>query len=273
MPNEKRCRRRSDNWLRDALPHYQVYKSVVPGRRTSFFEDLCKKTGLAVNTLRRQMFALNYLDSKNLDLNNFIYICPPVMAIEALARIGKIDVIKERRFLDHLLDRRVTIAEILSEAKIIEKSIYVPSENVIQLSLSEIIKNELFKTPRGKNSDTSQGSWANFEFHLWIANGPYLTVDQGPGRVTDIIVASLKKDITEIKNFSQLENSVFRSLLTSDRTILCTDMEIPRLNETVNRMKPDIRSKLIIRYCRLVVDVSTFSGRRSVWRLSQGLED
>ncbi|GAU82888.1 hypothetical protein BIWAKO_02811 [Bosea sp. BIWAKO-01] len=270
MPAEKRPRHRTDNWLRDALPHYRTYQTIGQGYRSAFFTQLSGDTGLAENTLRRQMAALAYLESKRLDLETLIDICPPVMAIEAVARIGKVSAAGERKNLDRLLAGHGTVAEYLAEAKRFEASASKPPDLLPRVKLSEILSRDLFsKAELRRPQEPGEGSWAEFDFQLWFVSGPYLTVDQGPGRVVDIIVADHKGAPTSARIAEQIELTVLRSLVTNDRTILCIDMEFGQLDETLRRMKPELREKLFVWRCTVDLDLPDRSGKRSVWALSQ----
>lgn len=273
MAVEKRPRHRTDNWLRDALPHYRTYQSVALGHRSAFFTRLSSETGLAQNTLRRQMAALAYLESKRLDLETLIDVCPPVMAIEAVARIGKVNTAGERKNLDRLLARHGTVGEFLAEAKRFEASASKKFDQLPRVKLSTILSRDLFSKPELlRPQEPGEGSWAQFDFHLWFVTGPYLTVDQGPGGVVDIIIADHKGTPPTARTAEQIELSVLRSLATNDRTILCTDFEVGQLDETLLRMKPELRQKLFVWRCTVDLDLSDQSGKRSVWALSHPSE-
>lgn len=96
-------------WYREILPHFAEYRRIAPADRPRFVRDIATELGLAENSARRQFTGLLYLAERGIDPATLSDDPPALLAIEAVARLARLDPAKEAKALEELRKGEATI--------------------------------------------------------------------------------------------------------------------------------------------------------------------
>jgi hypothetical protein len=108
------------DWLGYIRPHIHHYDSLGRGERQHYIAKLSKRTQLSDNSLRRMIFAAQFLNEEGIT-----ELPPggrlPVGAVERIARIAAREPEKRRQLLDDLVAGKLTIGQLKEQLKRSEK--------------------------------------------------------------------------------------------------------------------------------------------------------
>ena len=91
------------DWLTFIRPHAERYRELPRGQQKQFVENLEKKTGRSVNTLRRYIAAAEFLEGHGVTAWPDGVKTFPVAAVEAIARASRKDFAAGRELIEELL--------------------------------------------------------------------------------------------------------------------------------------------------------------------------
>lgn len=226
------------NWLDRALPFLERFRTAAFGEQRGVIKELAALTGQAENTARRMLVALQYLHDKGVSLTT-MYARPPVMAIEAVLRVGKRQAGLEDDLLAKLLRGQGTAAEIRAEADRLLADLAERQKPITARTelLTDVILGSLIPDP-------------HHEPKLWVPNDPLprpsAVVDVGAFRLSVFAVTGREPFLAKAFGYRLLEASVLKAVVTSSRTVVCS--EIP-----LNDLKK-IREEMTVEPGRLEID-------------------
>jgi hypothetical protein len=101
----------ASEWLAYIRPHVQPYEALGRGDRRDYIAKLSKRVKLSDNTLRRFIWAAQYLDAEGItELPSGVRM--PVAAVERVARIAARQPEKRQQLLKDVAEGRLTIVEL-----------------------------------------------------------------------------------------------------------------------------------------------------------------
>lgn len=248
------------NWIALSLPFFEEFQATTRSSRTAFLQRISDKVGKAPNTVYRQLHALAYLASKGVDLNQLALQYPPLMSVEAIARIGKEDPQQEADLLGQLLRGEGSVRG-FRDAAIFKNRKSRPLDALHRVALSQLLRAHLF--PQSTYEDLAAvppllGRGFSIaplhERHQRSA----LVINQGvPRKQTAILIADDRDPLSHAPDFDILfEATILRSVVICDRVIVVTNMTLPRFDSTLAVMKPELRAIIHVERCDLDIDVT-----------------
>lgn len=225
------------SWLDRTLAYYPSYKVTRFGDRKAFIARMAGETGQAENTVRRALAALSYLDERGVDLGSVGH-RPAIMAIEAVARVGRIDVEREAELLRRLLAGEGTVLEFRRIAEKLAADHRSP---------------KIGSLDRARLSDVLLDHLPGFEtfpsFAIQISDRPLMplaVVDCGHHRLAVFSVTTMTPILTEANAQRLIEGAVLRSVVTCTQTVVCSEVQLGELGKTHAEMKPLFKRTLTI---------------------------
>lgn len=101
----------ASEWLAYIRPHVRPYEALGRGDRRDYIAKLSKRVKLSDNTLRRFIWAAQYLDAEGItELPSGVRM--PVAAVERVARIAARQPEKRQQLLKDVAEGRLTIVEL-----------------------------------------------------------------------------------------------------------------------------------------------------------------
>lgn len=249
MPSSERSV--DGSWLGRTLPAYADYKKTATGQRHTLYDRVAHETGLAANTVRRALSALAYLERKGVDLGS-LSSGPPIMAIEAAARVGRIDVVAEASMLRRVLAGEGTVLEFRAEAERIlaaraePKSVSAPT-----VLLSHAITDALGGNYRIERVERSrEDPLRPIVLVITSDNGRF-----GPSFAVFGFQAS-SSILREPNAQLLIEGTVLRSVVMGYRVVVYHDSALAELEKTVSMMSEDMSHSITFERGLLVDDLT-----------------
>lgn len=101
----------ASEWLTFIRPHVRPYEALGRGARRDYIAKLSKRVKLSDNTLRRFVWAAQYLDAEGItELPSGVRM--PVAAVERVARIAAREPERRQQLLKDVAEGRLTIVEL-----------------------------------------------------------------------------------------------------------------------------------------------------------------
>jgi hypothetical protein len=248
------------------LPFLEGYADTAYKQRGKFVANVANELGQAENTVQRQLSALQYLSGHGVDVAALAERRPPpLLAVESVARVAKVDRSAEIDLLKRLLAGRDTVDFFVAAAKAArQKPDHDPKEALPTIALSSLLKAHLF--PQGyKDPKGVEGEVVGFGFGISFPGQgrvrhksplPSAIIDQGQARRTAILVADCAGAAVQDPAFQLLiEGSALRSLVTCDRVVVCANLALQELERTVKVMKKEHRDRLHMIKCNVAFDL------------------
>lgn len=248
------------NWIALSLPFFEEFQATTRSSRTAFLQRISDKVGKAPNTVYRQFQALAYLASKGVDLSQLALHYPPLMSVEAIARVGKEDPQQEADLLHRLLKGEGSVRS-FRDAAMFKNRQRRPLNALHRVTLSQLLRAHLFAQSGYQDLvATSPVLGPGFsiaplhERHQRSA----LVINQGfPRKQTAILIADVRDPLSHEPDFDILfEATILRSVVICDRVIVVTNMTLPSFDSTLAVMKPELRAIIHIERCDLDIDVT-----------------
>ncbi|MGO4171765.1 hypothetical protein [Bosea sp. TAF32] len=266
----------SANWISLSLPFWKEFQTTPRPFRAELLDRISKKVGKAPNTVYRQLVALTYLLSKGLDLDQLALNYPPLMSVEAIARVGKKDPRREDELLRRLLAGEGSVASFRSAADDLFRP-SSPHEVAHQVTLSQILQAYLFPQSARDSPNANRASLGP-GFSIAPLHEPHqqssLVVRQGfPGRRTAILIADSRDPLSHARDFDALfEATVLRAVVTCDHVIVVKNLRLTSFERTFSAMKPEFRGVISVVEGDPVIDVTLPYGDERFATLADFLE-
>ncbi len=230
-----------ENWARLVRTFYDEYAKILPGRRSAFIGDLSARLGSSTNTIRRWIAAYEYLVGRGADPEVLVTRPPPVMSVEAVARVGRIDREREASLFQGLIEGQGTILSYQAALKEAERRASVGSvKGLLDVRLSDLLS--------GRSLGEKQWIPASAPF------GPVAIFGGGFAAVAVFRFAADHPHRSDRDFQSLVQSSVLGWLIRGELVVVCTEVELPILRGTIERARPEIRSRAEFHRCRLVLD-------------------
>lgn len=264
------------NWIELALPFWEEFKATPRPYRTALLRRISNQVGKAPNTVYRQLAALSYLQSKGLDLNQLALNYPPLMSVEAIARVGKKDPRREDEFLSRLLAGQGSVATFRNLADVYFTS-SSPHDVAHRVKLSQILQAYLLPQSRQTNQDSDQGrlgpGFSIAPLHEGHQQSSFIVHQGFPSRQTAILIADDRDPLTHARDFDILfEATILRSIVICDHVVVVKNMRLASFERTFSAMKPELRGLIDFVHCDPVIDVALPFGGEPLETLADFLE-
>lgn len=249
----KKTPRPHGSWFGEALEHLDDFRATPPDRRVSFAQKLGRTLGIAGNTAWRQLAALTYLADRGVDLSAVCEKPPALMAIEAVARLGRLDPDAEAQMIPVLL-KGGKGTNYFREAVETAKS---PRENLLPVrNLSDVLFEAVDDSYRVNPLESpDEAPEISIQFPAFNPLRPLVAVDLRGQKYAFFRVDCAHPITREARYQLLIEGAVLRALVTSQRVTVCTNLGLPDLEETARAMREDLRARLDIRHCDLAIDL------------------
>lgn len=264
------------NWIELALPFWEEFKVTPRSHRAHLLDIISKETGKAPNTVYRQLVALAYLQSKGLDLNQLARNHPPLMSVEAIARVGKKDPRQEAELLSRLLAGQGSVASFRSSSDSYFSS--SPHDVVAHhVPLSQVLQAYLFPQTTRKSDDTERASlgpgFSIAPLHERHQRSSFIVHQGLPTRQTAILIADDRDPLTHARDFDVLfEATILRAVVICDHVVVVKNIRLASFERTLSAMKPDLRGMINSIQCDPLVDITMPSRDEKFETLADFLE-
>lgn len=248
-----RIRKHDGGWFDRMLPYLAGFRATRLGERNAFVGKVAEETGLAVNTTRRALGMLSFLEEQGVDLKS-MRARPAILAIEAVSKAHRLNVASGADLLKKLLAGEGTVLSFRAEAdriaaklKRIEVSAGEPAR------LSEVVMANLPKN----------GAFYNVQFFDRPLM-PAVVVSMENFRLAAFAIAA-QSPTTKLANAPLLiEGTVLRSVVTCSRTVVCSEIALDELSKTARQMRHEFPTRLEIRFASVENDLATADQREAL---------
>lgn len=248
-----RARKHDGGWFDRMLPYLAAFGATQLGERNAFVAKVAEETGLAVNTTRRALGMLSFLDKQGVDLKA-MRARPAILAIEAVSKAHRLNVELGTDLLTKLLAGEGTVLSFRAEANRIAAKL-----NRIEVSagerarLSEVVMANL----------PSKGDFWDVQFFDRPLM-PAVVVHIGDFKLAAFAIAA-QSPTTKLANAPLLiEGTVLRSVVTCSKTIVCSEIALDELSKTARQIQLEFPDRLEIRLAPVENDIATEDQREAM---------
>lgn len=248
------------NWIELALPFWEEFQATPRSYRTGLLHRISNQVGKAPNTVYRQLAALSYLRSKGLDLNQLALNQPPLMSVEAIARVGKKDPQRGNELLRRLLSGQGSVATFRSMADVYS-TLSRPHDVAHRVKLSQILQAYLSPQSPRKEQDSNQGTlgpgFSIALLHEGHQQSAFIVHQGFPSRQTAILIADDRDPLSHTRDFDVLfETTILRAVVICDHVVVVKNMRLASFERTFSAMKAELRGKVDLVQCDPIIDVA-----------------
>lgn len=216
----KKGRRHDGQWFDRALPFIEDFVGAPKGGRRDVIRRLAATQGIAENTGRRQLVALEYLLGKGIDLKAMT-VRPAVLAIEAIGSMARQESGLDDEPLRRLLEGEGSVLEFRAISQSTRKDLGKPKlTSVPGASLRRIVQGRIDLRAHGTGKRETE--FPGVVRRRWETSSGTLTV---------YCVSGIEKFWSRPNGRRLVEGAILRSAFTDNRTIVCCPVEIPALEE------------------------------------------
>lgn len=215
----KKGRRHDGQWFDRALPFVHDFVEAPKGGRREVIRKLAATHDMAENTSRRQLVALEYLMAKGVDLNAMTA-RPSALAIEAVSSLARREAGLDDEPLRRLLQGGGSTLEFRAISQSIRKNLSKPRSTCGAVSLKRIVESRIDLRAHGPGKRKIE--FPGIVRHRW---------ETASGTLTVYCVSGTEKLWSKPNGRLLLEGAILRSVFMGRRTLVCSAVDIPALDE------------------------------------------
>jgi len=240
----------ASEWLAYIRPHVRPYEALGRGDRRDYIAKLSKRVKLSDNTLRRFIWAAQYLDAEGItELPSGVRM--PVAAVERVARIAARQPEKRQQLLKDVAEGRLTIVELRELLKkstrtaAKRKRVSDPEESLEQRALSALKARGVLKRTDSVVA-TFQGldHWSYFDSHTKPALVMLLSRDRR------IVVMDDRSAGGTPASFTRQRREFLRNILAGtglyDLVLVFASIWRDDVEKLLCAMRPEMRQRMIV---------------------------
>ncbi|MGL3107145.1 hypothetical protein [Bradyrhizobium sp. BR 1432] len=240
----------ASEWLAYIRPHVRPYEALGRGDRRDYIAKLSKRVKLSDNTLRRFIWAAQYLDAEGIkELPSGVRM--PVAAVERVARIAARQPEKRQQLLKDVAEGRLTIVELRELLKRSTRAVAKrqrvshPEEPLEKRALAALEARGVLKRSDAVLA-TFQGldHWSYFDSHTKPALVILLSRDRR------IVVMDDRSVGGTAASFTRQRREFLRNILAGaglyDLVLVFASIWHEDVGKLVRTMRPEMRQRVIL---------------------------